>query len=72
MDCLQTWSKKTVGSVSRRIEKLRKGLEHINLNLSWSVQDMKRRIEKELDSLLEQEEVYWRQHSRINWLKEGD
>jgi hypothetical protein len=39
---------------------LRKELEHINLNFSWHVQEEKRRIKKELDSLLKQEEVYWR------------
>jgi hypothetical protein len=72
MDCLQAWSKETVGSIPRRIEKLRKELEHINLKFSRHVQEEKRRIEKELDSLLEHEEVYWRQRSRINWLKEGD
>jgi hypothetical protein len=72
MDCLQDWSKKNVGSVSKRIEKLRKQLENINRSTFQHNQEEKRRIERELDSLLEQEEVYWRQRSRINWLKEGD
>ncbi|KAK3211197.1 hypothetical protein Dsin_015903 [Dipteronia sinensis] len=30
-----------------------------------------REIERKLDSLLEEEEVYWRQWSRVQWLKEG-
>jgi hypothetical protein len=72
MDCLQTWSKKTVGSVSKRIEKLRKRLENINRNFVQHNQEEKRSIERELDNLLEQEELYWRQRSRIQWLKEGD
>jgi hypothetical protein len=61
MDCLQTWSKKTVGSVSKRIEKLRKILENINRNFVQHNQEEKRSIERELDNLLEQEELYWRQ-----------
>jgi hypothetical protein len=32
----------------------------------------KKNIERELDRLLKQEEIYWRQRSRINWIKEGD
>jgi hypothetical protein len=58
MDCLQTWSKKTVGSVSKRIEKLRKRLENINRNFVQHNQEEKRSIERELDNLLEQEELY--------------
>jgi hypothetical protein len=34
MDCLQDWSKKTIGVVSKRIEKLRKQLEFLNRNFS--------------------------------------
>jgi hypothetical protein len=72
MDCLQSWSKKTVGSVSKRIEKLRKKLESINMRNLDHEQQKKKSVERELDSLLEQEETYWKQRSRINWLKEGD
>jgi hypothetical protein len=72
MDCLQNWSKKIVCSVSKRIEKLRKRLEILNRRFLWHEQEEKKKIERELDSLLEQEEIYWRQRSRINWLKEGD
>jgi hypothetical protein len=59
MDCLQTWSKKTVGSVSNRIEKLRKRLKNINMRNLVHEQQKKKSIERELDSLLEQEEIYW-------------
>jgi hypothetical protein len=73
MESLQSWSKKTVGSVSRRIENLRKKLASINMDPNREqVQQNKHDIEKELDSLLEQEEIYWRQRSRISWLREGD
>jgi hypothetical protein len=72
MECLQSCSKKTVGSVSKRIEKLRKKLENINRGFPRYNHDEKRNVERELDSLLEQEELYWRQRSRINWLKDGD
>jgi hypothetical protein len=72
MDCLQSWSKKTVGCVPKKIDKLRKRLKSINVRNAIQDQQEKIQIEKELDSLLEQEEIYWRQRSRINWLKEGD
>jgi hypothetical protein len=29
-------------------------------------------LQKELCSLLEEEEAYWQQRSRVSWLKEGD
>jgi hypothetical protein len=72
MDCLQSWSKRTIGSVSNRIGKLRKKLRKINMRNSVHEHQRKKSIEMELDSLLEQEEIYWRQRSRISWLKEGD
>jgi hypothetical protein len=73
MDSLQSWSKRTVGSVSKRIGKLRKKLANVNMNLSTvENQRNKKKYETELDSLLEQEEVYWRQRSRVTWLREGD
>ena len=55
-----------VGANPRRIEKLRSDLDRINIRNTLHNQDEKYRIEKELDSLLEQEELYQRQRSRIN------
>ena len=31
-----------------------------------------RKVSAELDELLEKEEIRWRQHSRISWLRSGD
>jgi phage-related minor tail protein len=58
--------------VNNTIEKLRKKLKKLKQRNIDNEHEIKRNIEKELDKLLEQEEVYWKQRSRINWLKEGD
>jgi hypothetical protein len=43
MDCLQIWSKKNVGSVSKHIEKLRKRLEILNIRFLWHEQEKNRK-----------------------------
>lgn len=34
--------------------------------------DRIKRIEKQLDAILMDEEIYWKERSRADWLKEGD
>jgi hypothetical protein len=51
---------------------LRHDLCRLNARQDAQSQKDKKRIEKEMDSLLEQEEIYWKQRSRIEWLREGD
>jgi hypothetical protein len=72
MDSLQSWSKQTVSSVVERIEKLRKELNRTSTSRDIHSQRRRREIEKEMNCLLEREEIYWKQRSRIEWLKEGD
>ena len=57
MNCLHKWSRKTVGAVPNRIEKLGRKLNKINNRNSLFNQEEKYRVEKELDNLLEQEEI---------------
>ena len=49
-----------------------KNFKKININNLPQDQQIKRSVEREMDRLLEQEEIDWRQRSRINWLKDGD
>jgi hypothetical protein len=72
MESLHCWSRKTVGSVTKRIEKLRNELSKINTPRDTQSQKRRIQIEKEMNGLLEREEIYWKQRSRIQWLKEGD
>ena len=60
MDALHLWSNKTVGSVPRKIEKTRKELEAIIHSNNPNKQAIQKRLEKELDSLLEKEELFWK------------
>jgi hypothetical protein len=72
MDTLQTWSKRTIGSVPRKLEKLRKRLQVISkYHDEYSVEE-KRRISLEMNELLAKEEVMWKQRSRVDWLNSGD
>ncbi|KAK2655364.1 hypothetical protein Ddye_008416 [Dipteronia dyeriana] len=58
--------------MQKDIKHKKKMLLHMNGNevsLEWN---KVRKIEMELDDLLRCEEVFWRQQSRISWLKDGD
>jgi hypothetical protein len=72
MGSFHAWSTKTVGSVPKKIEKLRRELCKVSARQDIQSQKKKKRIEKELDNLLQKEEIYWKQRSRIAWLKEED
>lgn len=42
------------------------------INPTEAQEDRLQVISKELERLLEQEEMMWRQRSRVSWLKDGD
>ncbi|KAL5762889.1 hypothetical protein ACOSP7_019153 [Xanthoceras sorbifolium] len=72
-DRLENWSKVKFGSMKKAID--RKRCE-INLLYDWQqtnqvLNDIKTR-ERELESLLSKEELYWKQRSRVDWLLAGD
>ncbi|KAL5794824.1 hypothetical protein ACOSP7_003418 [Xanthoceras sorbifolium] len=72
-DRLENWSKVKFGSLKKAID--RKKCE-INLlydrKQSDQVLDAIRSMERELESLLSKEELYWKQRSRVDWLLAGD
>jgi hypothetical protein len=61
-----------VGFIPRRIEKLRRDLERARRCRRNQNRNKIKKIESELDELLHREEIFWKQRSRIMWLKEGD
>ncbi|KAL5843255.1 hypothetical protein ACOSQ4_009213 [Xanthoceras sorbifolium] len=72
-DRLENWSKVKFGSLRKAIDRKR-----CQLNLLYDRQqseqvlnDIKLR-ERELESLLSKEELYWKQRSRVDWLLAGD
>jgi hypothetical protein len=72
MDTLQTWSKRTIGSVPRKLERLRKRLQIVSMYQDGYSLSEKKIITKEMNELLAKEEVMWKQRSRVDWLKSGD
>ncbi|KAK7266044.1 hypothetical protein RIF29_18683 [Crotalaria pallida] len=70
LDC----SRKTFGSIPKRIKECReklKNLQEVPYTVNMSTKEEKL-FEKELDELLEQEEIRWKQRSRAYWLNNGD
>ncbi|BFG30755.1 hypothetical protein CerSpe_170290 [Prunus speciosa] len=61
------------GNTARRLSNLRAKLAVLfRAPYSSSLEDEKRVVQGDLNTLLQMDELYWRQHSRSIWLKVGD
>ncbi|KAK2654534.1 hypothetical protein Ddye_014390 [Dipteronia dyeriana] len=70
---LEDWSKLKFGFLWQKINKKQKELE--SLFESSHEQGSKEKncsVEKELERLLDRQELYWKQRSMVDWLMEGD
>jgi predicted CoA-binding protein len=70
---MNTWGQNQFGSIPQKIKKAQAELQDLNNNSDMA--DMMVQIqnkENELDKLLEKEEMWWSQRSRVQWLQHGD
>ncbi|CAL8151990.1 unnamed protein product [Prunus armeniaca] len=70
---LSRWCAEKGGQVPKKVKELRRRLASLQSD-EPSTQTFHTRslIETELDKCLEQEEIYWHQRSRVQWLQHGD
>jgi hypothetical protein len=67
------WDKEVLKKPAHRIKKLRKELEKLKRGpMTDESIAAQKEIPLQLEPQLEQEEIYWVQRARANWLKHGD
>jgi hypothetical protein len=73
LNSLHNWGKQTFGSLPKRIKETQNDLATLQNHPQTNclIQQIKDK-EKELDDLLEKEEIWWCQRSRAMWLTHGD
>uniref|UniRef100_A0A803QED6 Reverse transcriptase domain-containing protein n=1 Tax=Cannabis sativa TaxID=3483 RepID=A0A803QED6_CANSA len=73
-ESLQQWHQQKFGSFKKNISRAQKKVKDLNNDTDRSptvIQELKHH-ENVLDELLAQEETYWQQRSRVDWLQNGD
>ncbi|KAL9436887.1 hypothetical protein AB3S75_022853 [Citrus x aurantiifolia] len=67
------WSKEEFRGRQKKLEKLTKQLRSRKLNRVQYVDGNKiKEVERQIQNLLADEEIFWKQRSRADWLKGGD
>ncbi|KAH9724450.1 reverse transcriptase domain-containing protein [Citrus sinensis] len=70
---LQWWSKEEFGERKKRLKILMEKLQcAVSNNLQYDNGVEIKNLERQINNLLTDEEIYWKQRSRADWLKEGD
>lgn len=70
---MKLWSRHELGDRKKQVDRLMEELRNIKQCHLHSVDgDRIKKIEKRLDAILMDEEIYWKQRSKADWLKEGD
>ncbi|CAM8901772.1 unnamed protein product [Rhodiola kirilowii] len=73
MSRLSQWDSKVFGDVKKKVKELKERIG--NLRGSWRTEEVAKEeanLSAELDEWMEREELYWRQRSRAEWLRNGD
>lgn len=72
MENLKRWSRDKIGNIKKSIERCRRELEEMRMRGREDSEPDVHRLKIFLQELLHREEIWWKQRSRITWLKEGD
>ncbi|XP_042969022.1 uncharacterized protein LOC122301695 [Carya illinoinensis] len=69
---LQSWSKKAFRTQKRLLDQKRERLRRLQDSNTGQFSCLIKIIQKEIDELLEEEELKWRQRTKQRWLRDGD
>jgi exonuclease III len=70
---LHKWGIDKYGNIPRKIKKLQQDIHHLKGTIPDAIMLQKTKVlERELDELMKEDELWWAQRAKSNWLKTGD
>jgi hypothetical protein len=70
---LHQWGQETFGNIPRRIKQLQQTIHNMKTRIPTREEiSYTHQLEAQLDNLLKNEEIWWAQRAKANWLKQGD